>query len=73
LLHEHATTQKRLHKYENELMPLVEKSYRLNESSLIEYLLSYENFNEISETLNQTKKAYYQTLFELYNVLEIKE
>ncbi len=70
---QYGTIDKRLTKYKTELMPLIEKSYRLNESSLIEYLLTYENFNEMNEELNHAKKAYYQTLFELYSVLEIKE
>ncbi|MEA3523415.1 MAG: TolC family protein [Campylobacterota bacterium] len=64
---------KRLNKYQNELMPLVQKSFELNESSLVEYLLTHKNLNELSQELNRAKRTYYQSLFQLYNVLEIKD
>ncbi|GEM_PF-2140009 len=63
----------RVNLYENELMPLMLQSYRLNESSFVEYLLSFAAFNDIVQELYSAKRGYYQTLFELYNVLEIKE
>ncbi len=73
LFEQYKSIYSRVQTYQKELLPLIETSYRLNESSLIEYLLSYTNFNTISEELNRTKKNYYNTLFQLYSVLEIKE
>ncbi len=73
LYRQYKSINSRMQTYQHELIPLIEKSYRLNESSLIEYLLSYANFNTITEERNQIKKNYYNTLFELYSVLEIKE
>jgi len=62
-----------LNQYENELMPLIEKGYRLGEDSAIEYLLSKREMWRFKEDLLSHYKNYYQTLFSLYSVLEIKE
>jgi hypothetical protein len=70
---QYSTAKQRLDTYKNELMPLVKRSYQLNESSLIEYLLTSQNYNELSQELNEYKKSYYETLFRLYSILEIKE
>lgn len=62
-----------LKQYEDELMPLIEKGYRLGEDSAIEYLLSKREMWRFKEDLLMHYKNYYETLFELYSVLEIKE
>ncbi|NOQ29578.1 MAG: hypothetical protein GQ570_00495 [Helicobacteraceae bacterium] len=62
-----------LDKYENELIPLIEKGYNLAEFSAIEYLLSKREFMELKKEQIQNYKNYYKTLFELYTTLEIKD
>ncbi len=57
---------------ENELSPLVEKSYQLGESSVILYLLEKRKLWQLHLTLNDYKKTYYKRLFELYTVAELK-
>jgi outer membrane protein, heavy metal efflux system len=54
-------------------MPLIEMGYRLGEDSAVEYLLSQREMWTLKKELMQNYKNYYQTLFELYSVLEIKE
>ncbi len=68
----HATTDM-LNKYENTLMPLIENTYTLGESSAIEYLLSGREIWKLKEELIEQRKNYYKTLFQLYGVLKIKE
>ncbi|MGB5966660.1 MAG: TolC family protein [Sulfurimonadaceae bacterium] len=62
-----------LKRYENELMPLIKRGYRLGEDSAIEYLLSQREMWKFKKDLIQQYKNYYETLFKLYSVLEIKE
>lgn len=62
-----------LKRYEHELMPLIERGYRLGEDSAIEYLLSQREMWRFKKELIQAYKHYYEMLFELYSVLEIKE
>ena len=62
-----------LKRYEGELMPLVESGYRLGENSAIEYLLSKREIWMYRKDLIKHYKNYYEILFELYSVLEIKE
>jgi len=62
-----------LAKYENELMPLVESGYVLGEDSAIEYLLSQRELWKLKEELTAHYKKYYETLFKLYGILQIKE
>ncbi len=66
-------TEDNIHAYETELLPLVKKSYQFGKSSVVEYLLSKQKLWQLYETLNINKKIYYETLFELYTVAEIKE
>ncbi len=60
-------------RYENELMPLIEAGYRLGEDSAVEYLLSKREMWMYKKDLIQHYKYYYETLFKLYSVLEIKD
>lgn len=60
-------------KYENELMPLVKSAYTLGEDSVVEYLLSQRELLRLKAELNVQYKKYYETLFKLYSVLQIKE
>jgi len=60
-------------RYQNDLMPLIERGYRLGEDSAIEYLLSQREMWKFKKELIQNYKNYYEMLFKLYNVLEIKE
>ena len=62
-----------LKKYEDELMPLVERGYHLGEDSAIEYLLAKREIWEFKEELIEHYKNYYEVLFELYSALEIKD
>ncbi|MCW8895179.1 TolC family protein [Sulfurimonas sp.] len=62
-----------LNKYENELMPLIERGYRLGEDSAIEYLLSQREMWMYKKDLIQHHKNYYEMLFKLYSILEIKD
>jgi len=62
-----------LERYEGELMPLVERGYQLGEDSAIEYLLSKREIWKFKAQLIKHYKNYYQTLFRLYSVLEIKD
>ncbi|MEA2029304.1 MAG: TolC family protein, partial [Campylobacterota bacterium] len=59
--------------FDKELMPLIQKSYDLGESSLIEYLLNRQKYYELRGELYEAKREYYQLLFSLYATLEIKE
>jgi len=66
-------TKKNISTFNRELLPLIEKSYRFGESSVVEYLLSKQKLWQLQETLSRYKKEYYKTLFSLYTVAEIKE
>lgn len=68
-----ATMRQSINAYRNELLPLVKKSYELGESSVIEYLLNRQKYYELQSQLFETKRAYYQSLFTLYSVIETKE
>jgi outer membrane protein TolC len=59
--------------YRNNLLSIMKKSYDYGESSVIEYLLSQQKFYILEQELLKEKKAYYQTLFKLYTIHEIKE
>ncbi len=67
------STESRIDRFKSDLLPLIEHSYRLGESSVVEYLLSKQKLWQLQESLNKHKKAYYKSLFELYTVAEIKE
>lgn len=58
--------------YKNALMPLIEKSYQLGESSALEYILGRQKLLTLSQTLIETKKRYYETLFTLYTLTEME-
>jgi len=62
-----------LNQYENDLVPLIEREYRLGEDSVTEFLLSQRQIWLIKKELNQYNKSYYRYLFDLYSYLEIKE
>jgi len=66
-------TQNNIKTFKDELLPLIEKSYQLGESSVVEYLLSKQKLFKLQNSLNEHKKAYYNTLFDLINVSEIKD
>lgn len=71
---ESITAQKvMVEKYENELMPLAKSAYDLGEDSVIEYLLSQRELLSLKKELIAHYKKYYETLFELYSVLQTKE
>ncbi len=59
--------------YENTLMPLIEKSFQMGESSVIEYLMGRQKLLEISLELIETKKSYYNKLFNLYTLIETEK
>ena len=65
--------KKNLNDYSKNLLPLIKKSYDLGESSVIEYLLNRQNYNQMKQELFSTQKAYYHTLFRLYTLSEMKD
>ncbi|MFK5976325.1 MAG: TolC family protein [Sulfurovum sp.] len=62
-----------IYEYQKTLLPLMKKSYTLGESSVIEYLLSRQNYHQLNQELFATQKRYYQRLFTLYTLSEIKD
>ncbi len=62
-----------IYEYQKTLLPLMKKSYSLGESSVIEYLLSRQNYHQLNQKLFATQKRYYQRLFTLYTLSEIKD
>lgn len=65
--------EQNIENYQNRLLPLMKKSYDYGESSVIEYLLSQQRLYALEQELLNQKRDYYNTLFELYTVSEIKE
>ncbi len=65
--------QKNIDNYKNNLLSMMKKSYDYGESSVIEYLLSQQKLYTLEQELLKEKKDYYQTLFNLYSIYEIKE
>jgi len=59
--------------YRKKLLPLVQKSYNLGETSVIEYLLNRQKLYTLNTELYAAKKAYYTTLFTLYTLSENKD
>ncbi len=59
--------------YRKKLLPLVQKSYDLGETSVIEYLLSRQKLYTLNTELYAAKKAYYTILFTLYTLSENKD
>ncbi len=62
-----------LEMYQNTLMPLIEKSFKYGESSSLEYIFGRQKLLSLSQELIGTKKAYYNTLFTLYSLLETEK
>jgi hypothetical protein len=66
--------QKRnIEEYANTLLPLMKKSYDYAESSVLEYLLSQNKLYTLEQELLEKQKEYYETLFQLYSMSEVKE
>jgi hypothetical protein len=59
--------------YKNKLLPLIQTSYDLGETSVIEYLLNKQKSYQLRQEIYDTKKAYYNTLFRLYTISEKKD
>ena len=67
-------TLKRNYKnYKNKLLPLIQTSYDLGETSVIEYLLNRQKSYQLRQEIYATKKEYYNTLFKLYTISEKKD
>lgn len=62
-----------VNKYENELLPLAKTAYLLGENSAIEFLLHQREYLKLKAEVIAQHKKYYQTLFELLSVAQIKE
>ena len=56
--------------YKKSVLPLIQKSYNLGETSVIEYLLNRQKLYALEKEIYMTKKAYYNTLFTLYTISE---
>ena len=61
-----------INNYTSELLPLIKKSYKYGESSVIEYLLSEQKLYGLKQELLEKKRGYYETLFKLYSMSESK-
>ena len=59
--------------YTENLLPLIKKSYKYGESSVIEYLLSQQKLYTLQQELLEKKRGYYRTLFRLYSLRETKD
>jgi hypothetical protein len=59
--------------YKKSVLPLINKSYDLGETSVIEYLLNRQKLYELSQEVYAKKKAYYNTLFKLYALSQKKD
>ena len=71
--HQIKALEENIQKYEKELMPLIEKSFQMGESSLIEYLLGHQKLLKMSVDLIHSKQNYYQNLFTLYTLIETEK
>ena len=76
-LRNHAITAKSIFSnyinYKKRVLPLIKKSYDLGETSVIEYLLNRQKLYSLNQEVYASKKAYYQTLFTLYTLVEKKD
>lgn len=59
--------------YHKILLPLIQKSYDLQESSVIEYLLNRQAYYALEQELFGMQKTYYQMLFTLTSLTQIKD
>jgi len=59
--------------YTEKLFPLVQKSFDLGETSVLEYLINRQKLYQIREAIYTEKVNYYSTLFRLYTISESKE
>jgi hypothetical protein len=59
--------------YKITFLPLVEKSYKYGEISIINYLLERQKLFALSKELYQHKLTYYNRLFDLYTLTEKKD
>lgn len=59
--------------HQQELLPLIKKSYDQGETSVIEYLLNRQKSYQLRQEIYATKKAYYTLLFKLYTLSEKKD
>ena len=59
--------------YTRKLFPLVQKSFDLGETSVLEYLINRQKLYQIREAIYTEKVNYYSTLFRLYTISESKE
>ncbi|HHS92467.1 MAG TPA: hypothetical protein ENK82_03915 [Campylobacterales bacterium] len=62
--------QKLIHSHNNRLLPMINKSYRYGESTVVEYLLAQQSINHLEEKLLEEKKAYYRSFFNLLTLQE---
>ncbi|HHS91861.1 MAG TPA: hypothetical protein ENK82_00795, partial [Campylobacterales bacterium] len=62
--------QKLIDSHNNRLLPMINKSYRYGESTVVEYLLAQQSINHLEEKLLEEKKAYYRSFFNLLTLQE---
>lgn len=65
--------KKNYQNYQQNLLPLMKKSYELGEISVVEYILTKQRSYQLKEEVYNTKKAYYDMLFKLYTLSENKD
>jgi len=67
------TLSKNYSSYKTSVLPLIQKSYDMGETSVIEYLLNRQKLYTLSQEVYATKKAYYDILFRLYTFSQKKD
>jgi len=65
--------EKNIQHYQNELLPMIKKSYNYAQSSVLEYLVNQQQLISLHKELFEHQQSYYETLFKLYTLNEIKE
>jgi outer membrane protein TolC len=65
--------EKNIEHYQNELLPMIKKSYNYAQSSVLEYLVNQQQLITLHKELFEHKQSYYETLFQLYTLNELKE
>ncbi len=58
--------------YKNQLLPLTQKSYEYGHSSAMEYLMAKEKLYTLENELYETQKRYYEAVFNLYSIAQVR-
>ncbi len=64
---------KNYQEYKQKVLPMIQNSYEMGETSVIEYLLNRQKLYTLNQEVFAAKKAYYETLFGLYTLIEKRD